>query len=231
VTVARDTVVLVPAAGRGDRLGPGAPKALRTLRGESLLVHAVRRTTAAACVGAVVVAVPAGEVEAVSAMLAALDAPADVVVVEGGATRHASVSRALDAAPSSYTIVLVHDAARCLAPASLVDAVAAAVRAGAAAVVPVVPITDTVKAVDSAGVVLETVDRAALRAAQTPQGFRRDVLAAVHVGSLDSDPTDDAGLVERAGYEVRTVPGRDEALKVTRPIDLLVAEALLEASS
>jgi 2-C-methyl-D-erythritol 4-phosphate cytidylyltransferase len=111
----------------------------------------------------------------------------------------------------------------------LVDRVAAAVRDGADAVVPGLPVADTVKRVDPTGRVEETLDRSALRAIQTPQGFRRPVLAAAHAGAdgAVSDVTDDAGLVERAGGTVVVVPGDEEAFKVTRPLDLLLAEALL----
>jgi len=224
--VDRDTVVLVPAAGRGERLGAGVPKALCLLAGEPLLRHAVRRIAAARSVAAVVVAVPADQVDAVRALLG--DLAVAVTVVAGGATRQASVGAALAAAPPALPIVLVHDAARCLAPTDLVDTVADAVRSGQDAVVPVLPVLDTVKAVDPDGVVVATVDRAPLRAVQTPQGFQRSVLVAAHAAADPTDdPTDDAGMVERLGTAVRTVSGSEEAFKVTRPIDLVLAEALL----
>ncbi len=213
--------VLVPAAGLGLRLGPGAPKALRELAGESLLVHAVRGLRAAPSVGPVVVAAPVDDVEAVAALLA----PYDVVVVAGGAERQDSVRLALQALDPSVELVLVHDAARCLTPPALVEAVVAALRAGAEAVVPVLPLADTVKSVDGSRVVA-TLDRTALRAVQTPQGFARLVLERAHASGLPA-ATDDAGLVELCGGTVCTVPGSVEAFKVTRPIDLLLAEAVL----
>jgi 2-C-methyl-D-erythritol 4-phosphate cytidylyltransferase len=212
---------LVPAAGSGVRLGPGAPKALRLLAGEPLLLHAVRGLRQATDVGPVVVAAPADEVEAVRALLRTLD----VVVVAGGAERQDSVRAALSALPADVDLVLVHDAARCLTPVAVVERVVAALRDGAAAVVPVLPVADTVKQVDGERVVA-TVDRSALRAVQTPQGFRRDVLELAH-RSTGPVRTDDAGLVEAAGGTVTTVAGADEAFKVTRPLDLLLAEALL----
>jgi 2-C-methyl-D-erythritol 4-phosphate cytidylyltransferase len=227
--VPRDAVVLVPAAGRGERLGPGAPKALRTLRGEPLLVHAVRRIAAARSVAAVVVAAPADAVAAVRALLEPVTAGVELVVVAGGATRGESVGLALAAAPSGPEIVLVHDAARCLCPASLADAVAEAVRSGHDAVVPVLPVTDTVKQVDAGGTVVATPDRATLRSVQTPQGLRRVLLAEAYAAVGPDDTwTDDAALVERYGAKVHTIPGLAEAMKVTRPFDLVVAEALLE---
>jgi 2-C-methyl-D-erythritol 4-phosphate cytidylyltransferase len=220
-----DVAVIVAAAGLGVRLGPGGPKALRTLGGEPLLVHAVRRIAAAPSVAAIVVAAPPDAVEAAGALL---DGVAPVTVVPGGAHRQESVGNALAAVPADLPIVLVHDAARALAPPDLVESVAAAVRDGEAAVIPTLPVVDTIKHVDAHEAVLGTVDRASLRVVQTPQGFRRDVLTAAHAAAVDP-LTDDAGLVERHGVRVRCVPGSPLALKITRPFDLGVAEQLLEA--
>ena len=220
--------VLVPAAGRGERLGPGAPKALRELAGEPLLVHAVRGLRAAPSVGPVVVAAPADDVAQVRALLRQWD----VTVVAGGPERSASVALALAALPADADVVLVHAAARCLAPADLVERVVAAVRAGAAAVVPVLPVADTVKQVDADGAVVRTVPRADLRAVQTPQGFAREVLERAHrecASGPGAGATDDAAMVEELGVGVRTVEGDDEAFKVTRPVDLLLAGAVLAA--
>ncbi|MBM0227622.1 MULTISPECIES: 2-C-methyl-D-erythritol 4-phosphate cytidylyltransferase [Micromonospora] len=222
-----DVAVLVPAAGAGVRLGPGAPKALRPLAGEPLLVHAVRRIAAAPSVHTIVVAAPAADVESVRSMLAPV---APVIVVPGGAERQASVAAALAAVPAGPEIVLVHDAARALIPPDLVESVAEAVRSGHDAVIPVLPVVDTIKEVDAGGRVLGTVDRSALRAVQTPQGFRRSVLTAGHAAA--GDPlTDDAGLVEKQGVAVVCVPGSEHALKITRPFDLALAEHLLAAGA
>ncbi|MEU1749512.1 2-C-methyl-D-erythritol 4-phosphate cytidylyltransferase [Micromonospora arida] len=221
-----DVAVLVPAAGAGVRLGPGRPKALRLLAGEPLLVHAVRRLAAAPSVHTIVVAAPAAEVQAVRELLAPV---APVIVVPGGAERQASVAAALAAVPAGPTIVLVHDAARALTPPELVESVAAAVRGGRDAVIPVLPVVDTIKEVGADEVVLGTVDRSALRAVQTPQGFRRAVLSAAHAAAGDS-LTDDAGLVEKQGVAVSCVPGSEYALKITRPFDLALAEHLLAAA-
>jgi 2-C-methyl-D-erythritol 4-phosphate cytidylyltransferase len=218
-----DVAVLVPAAGAGVRLGPGGPKALRLLGGEPLLVHTVRRVAAAPSVRLIVVAAPAADVDAVRALLTPV---APVVVVAGGAERQQSVAAALDVVPAEVSIVLVHDAARALTPPALVEDVAAAVRGGRLAVIPVLPVADTVKEVDVDSFVLGTVDRSALRMVQTPQGFRHDVLAAAHATATDA-LTDDAGLVEKAGIQVVCVPGSERAMKITRPLDLIIAEALL----
>jgi len=218
-----DVAVLIVAAGSGVRLGVGTPKALRLLAGRPLLSHALDRVTAAPSVGAVILAAPPAALDAVRGL-----APG-AIVVAGGENRQASVAAALAAVPERYDIVLVHDAARALAPTGLVEAVAAAVRAGAEAVIPVLPVVDTVKEV-AAETVVGTVDRSVLRAVQTPQGFRRGVLAAAHAGAVDQH-TDDAGLVEKLGVRVRTVPGAEAAFKITRPVDLVFAEALLAAGT
>ncbi|MET9255775.1 2-C-methyl-D-erythritol 4-phosphate cytidylyltransferase [Streptomyces sp. NPDC003717] len=228
------TAAVIPAAGRGVRLGPGAPKALRALGGTPMLVHAVRSMAASRAVSLVVVVAPpdgAGEVQGI------LDAHAlpertDVRVVPGGETRQESVRLGLDALPPEYGVVLVHDAARPLVPVDTVDAVIEAVRGGAPAVVPAVPLADTVKQVAPAGVpgepepVVATPSRAVLRAVQTPQGFDRELLVRAHAEVTD-EVTDDASMVERLGVTVVVVPGHEEAFKVTRPLDLVLAEAVL----
>ncbi|HVB27305.1 MAG TPA: 2-C-methyl-D-erythritol 4-phosphate cytidylyltransferase [Mycobacteriales bacterium] len=218
---------VVPAAGRGERLGPGLPKALRDLGTLPLLVYAVRALALARRVDVVVVAAPPDAVAGVRRLLSSHDVPAEVSVVPGGATRQESVAAALAALAPEVDVVLVHDAARPLAPSELADAVAAAVLAGADAVVPALPMPDTVKRVDAGDRVVETLDRAALRAVQTPQGFRRAVLAAAHERARGAAATDDAGLVEAMGITVRVIPGHPEAFKITRPLDLVFAEAVL----
>lgn len=219
---------VVPAAGRGERLGPGGPKALRLLGGVPLLVHAVRALAEARLVDVVVVAAPPDQVTEVRGILDAHRVPAEVSVVAGGATRQESVRLALESVDAD--VVLVHDAARPLASAELADDVARCVLDGADAVVPVLAIADTVKEVDAFGQVVRTVDRDTMRLVQTPQGFKRSVLLRAHelADAEHADAaTDDAGLVERAGHQVVVVPGSPEAMKVTRPLDLVIAEALL----
>ncbi|MGH3417057.1 MAG: IspD/TarI family cytidylyltransferase, partial [Actinocrinis sp.] len=150
-----------------------------------------------------------------------------VRVVPGGATRQQSVALALDAVPEEHDIVLVHDAARALTPPELTAAVIEAVAGGCDAVIPVLPVADTIKAVDDSGAnVTRTVDRSILRRVQTPQGFRRALLVKAYAAATQQDTTDDAGLVERLGLPVAAIPGHPEAFKVTTPFDLLLAEAL-----
>lgn len=220
---------IVPAAGRGERLGPGVPKALRLLGGVPLLVHAVRSLSSARLVDVVVVAVLPGAESEVRALLDAHEAPAEVRVVTGGDTRQESVRRALDALPADVTAVLVHDAARPLAPGDLADDVANALISGVPAVIPVMPVADTIKRVDAAGRVVQTLPRHELFAVQTPQGFARHVLAEAHEAAVvdEFEGTDDASLVERLGVPVSVLPGYDDAFKVTRPNDLVHAESVL----
>ncbi|MFC5286878.1 2-C-methyl-D-erythritol 4-phosphate cytidylyltransferase [Actinokineospora guangxiensis] len=217
-------VALVPAAGRGERLGFGIPKALVPVRGAPLLLHAVRGLLSAGRVRHVVVAAPAEALEQVSSLLSGL--PVDVVA--GGSDRTESVGLALRhalAVVPGARIALVHDAARAFTPPEVVARVVDAVAAGARAVVPVLPMADTVKLVDADGVVLGTPDRAALRVVQTPQGFDVETLVTAHRSGLSA--TDDAGLVEALGVPVNTVDGHPNAMKVTTPHDLAVAEKVL----
>ncbi|MEU1195552.1 2-C-methyl-D-erythritol 4-phosphate cytidylyltransferase [Streptomyces sp. NPDC005813] len=236
------TAVVIPAAGRGVRLGPGAPKALRALNGTPMLIHAVRAMAASRAVSLVVVVAPPDGAAEVKALLDTHALPGDnpsgswgktdFLVVPGGDSRQESVKYGLDALPPGIDIVLVHDAARPLVPVDTVDAVIEAVRDGAPAVVPALPLADTVKEVEPSAVpgapetVVATPARARLRAVQTPQGFDRDTLVRAHETVTD-DVTDDAGMVEQLGLQVVVVPGHEEAFKVTRPLDLVLAEAVL----
>jgi 2-C-methyl-D-erythritol 4-phosphate cytidylyltransferase len=147
-------------------------------------------------------------------------------VICGGADRSASVLAGLAALRPDDGIVLVHDAARCLAPSTLFTRVIESVRAGHAAVVPGLALTDTVKVVDADGLVLSTPERESLRGIQTPQGFLREVLEHAHASGASA--TDDAGLVERIGRHVRVVEGDPRALKITSAADLAAATALLQ---
>ncbi|MCX4725607.1 2-C-methyl-D-erythritol 4-phosphate cytidylyltransferase [Streptomyces sp. NBC_01020] len=227
------TAAVIPAAGRGVRLGPGAPKALRTLNGTPMLVHAVRAMAGSRAVSLVVVVAPPDGAAEVEALLAEHSWPpgTELLVVPGGDTRQESVRLGIGVLPESVTAVLVHDAARPLVPVDTVDAVIAAVRNGAPAVVPALPLADTVKQVEpqSGGgpePVVATPERALLRAVQTPQGFDRALLARAHA-TVTHDVTDDASMVEQLGVRVVVVPGHEEAFKVTRPLDLVLAEAVL----
>ena len=197
------------------------------LVGRTLLEHAVHRVVDSGAVGCVVAVVPATSVQQARTLLGP-----DVLVVAGGADRTASVACGLAVLPAHVRTVLVHDAARCLVPPELVQRVVQALdRHGA--VVPGLPLADTVKQVDERGNVVRTPDRAALRLVQTPQGFDRDLLERAHRAAALSGggATDDAGLVELLPEPVHVVPGDSRALKVTTPSDLAHAGWLLASGA
>lgn len=196
-----------------------------TVNGEPLLGHALSRVLAVRAVGHVVVVAPRTHLDAARALADASARPEVVDVVPGGVERTASVAAGLAALGPDDDVVLVHDAARALAPPALFDAVIAAVRSGAEAVVPGLPVADTIKSVDEAGVVEGTPERDRLRAVQTPQGFNRSLLERAHASGASA--SDDAGLAERIGARVRVVPGDARAMKVTTAHDLAVAAVYL----
>ncbi|MEE6164130.1 MULTISPECIES: 2-C-methyl-D-erythritol 4-phosphate cytidylyltransferase [unclassified Mycolicibacterium] len=221
------TVAVVPAAGSGERLGAGRPKAFVKLAGRPLLEHALEGLRASGVIDAVVVAVPPALTDEAKLIFGGA-----AEIVAGGADRTESVRLALQAAGDAE-FVLVHDAARALTPATLIVRVVKALEAGHSAVVPGLPLADTIKAVDANGVVLGTPERAGLRAVQTPQGFRVEVLRRAYQREPGSDSlvasgfTDDASLVEQSGTPVQVVDGDPMAFKITTPMDLLLAEAVL----
>ena len=206
--------VIIPAGGSGERLGANVPKALVKLAGKTLIEHAVAQMAPIAT--HIIVAAPAGY-EATFAQLLG----EGINVVTGGITRSESVKAALAEVHPTTRYVLVHDAARALAPTSLAVDVLDALRAGEHAVIPALHVVDTMKKIDSDGYVVATVDRSELRAVQTPQGFDYSTLIAAHQSGTDH--TDDAGAVESLGVKVKTVAGVDRALKITTPIDLAIA--------
>lgn len=218
-SVSGPVVALVPAAGRGLRLLKGEPKAFVDLGGSTLLQRSVDGLRSSGAVDRIVVIVPPELVQHARELLGD-----SVTVVAGASERTESVRLGL-AEAGDAEIVLVHDAARALTPAALIARVVAEVRAGRAAVVPAVPVTDTVKSVDIMGAVVGTPDRETLRAIQTPQGFRADLLVRAYAEASDA-ATDDAGLVERLGELVHTIVGDPLAFKITTPFDLLLAEAI-----
>lgn len=205
---------VVVAAGSGSRFG-GA-KQFEYLGDRRVLDWAVEAARA----------VSQGVVLVVPPELAVADEPAADVVVPGGSTRSASVRAGLAAVPPEADVIVVHDAARPLAPVSLFESVVAAVVDGADAAVPGLTPADTIKRLDGDGRVVETLDRARLVGVQTPQAFRAAALRRAHEG--EPDATDDAALVEAGGGRVVVVPGDRRAAKVTTPDDLLLARALLD---
>ncbi|MET7768129.1 2-C-methyl-D-erythritol 4-phosphate cytidylyltransferase [Nocardia sp. NPDC005366] len=227
-------VALVPAAGRGVRLGANAPKAFVEVGGTPMVRLTVDGLIASGAVDRIIVMVPPESVESTVALLS-LSAvvgssmprssePGMVHVVVGGAERTDSVRAGIAAAPEA-SYFLVHDAARALTPPRLIAEVAAELRAGHPAVVPALPVVDTIKSVDALGAVTGTPNRAALRAIQTPQGFEADLLRTAY--AADVRATDDAGLVELLGAPVHTIDGDPLAFKITTRLDLMLAETML----
>ena len=214
------TVALIVAAGSGERLGAGRPKALVELAGRAMIEWSVEALAATPAVAQIVVALPAG-----------VPAPAGTVGAQGGASRSQSVLHALEAAGPGE-LVLVHDAARPLITPALAEAVIDALAAdeGAEAAIAAAPVTDTIKrAGRDGGEVRETLDRGELWSVQTPQVFRRTSLErALDVEEeVLAQATDDASLIEQAGGRVLVVPSPRENLKVTTALDLRVAALLL----
>lgn len=209
------------AAGEGRRFG--APKQLQPLGGRRVIDWAFE--AAAAAGHGVVVVAAADQVQALRDGPTALTASADsVIVTNGGSTRSESVRAGIAEVPEDAEVIVVHDAARPLAGDALFAAVTAAVVSGADGAVPAVPVTDTIRHTDSG-----PLDRSQLRAVQTPQAFRADLLRRAHASG--GEATDDAALVEAAGGKVHLVDGEPDNIKITTPRDLHVAEALLAARS
>lgn len=213
------------AAGSGERLGAGAPKAFVELGGVPLLVRAAQALADAGRFRRIVAVVPEDRQADALALLAAVGIGADVCA--GGRTRQQSVARGLERCDEE--LVAVHDAARALVRPALVATCVDALDGDWDAVAPALPVVDTVKRVDpDDGRVLETVSRATLRAVQTPQVFRRHLLARLHGEAHGADATDDLLLVEQAGGRVRLIEGDPRNLKITTAFDLLLAEGLEE---
>ena len=215
---------IIAAAGAGRRLGAAKPKQLLDIGGGSMLQHSVKAFLMHPRVADVVVVVAPG---LTTLALAGIDPSraAALRVVKGGDRRQDSVANGFAAVAPESDVVLIHDAARPFVSADLIDrTIDAAVAHGAA--IAALQSRDTVKRVAGDGRITETIPRETIYLAQTPQGFRRDVLELAHAQDV-AGATDDAALVERLGRTVLTVPGDVEAFKVTRPLDLLVAEAVL----
>jgi 2-C-methyl-D-erythritol 4-phosphate cytidylyltransferase len=228
--MADPVVAVVVAAGAGVRLGGSTPKALRFLADKPLVLHALEALAAGGVSRAVVVIAPGAEAQFETALA---NAPIPAGYVSGGSRRQDSVQQGLaailgDPEASSARFVLVHDAARPLVPAAVVARVIEALRDGAEAVVPVVPVVDSIREVEASGA-SRAVDRSVLRAVQTPQGFRVDVLtrALASAAAEGRDVSDDATAVEATGVPVVLVDGSPEAVKITGPGDLPVAESIL----
>ncbi|MGD8215276.1 2-C-methyl-D-erythritol 4-phosphate cytidylyltransferase [Aestuariimicrobium sp. Y1814] len=225
-------VGVIVAAGSGVRLGGSVPKALRQVNGRSLVARSCDALVAGGCTDLVVV-IADGLQPDFEAALGGVTVPVHYAL--GGDRRQDSVVNGLDVLArvpelEACRVVLVHDAARALVPPAVVATVISTVQAGAAAVIPVVPMIDSVRRdhVISGGHGSSIVDRSELRLVQTPQGFDRQVLLDSHARAVELalEVTDDAAVCEANGHDVVLVAGSRDALKITEPHDVLVAEAI-----
>lgn len=220
---------IIAAAGRGLRMGLETEKQFLALAGIPVLARSVNIFAGRSEICSIVVVVPPGRQKAVFDLLKQYCDTAKIVFADGGDTRQGSVSSGLQALPQEAELVCIHDAARPLASAELLDKLLdAAARTGAA--IPVIPAVDTLKEVDENGFIKRTQQRDGLFRAQTPQVFLRPVIAAAYKKAAEEglEATDDAALVELCGRPVLTVPGEDSNLKITTPLDLSLAEMILQ---
>jgi 2-C-methyl-D-erythritol 4-phosphate cytidylyltransferase/2-C-methyl-D-erythritol 2,4-cyclodiphosphate synthase len=226
--------IIVVAAGTGARLGAGLPKAFAELRGVTILERALEHVLGSVEPAQIVVVAPKSHLAQASSIAQRL-APGYITVVAGGEHRQASVAAGLAVLEPGIRTVLVHDAARALTPSVLFDRVVRAVQSTGAGVIPSLPVSDTIKRVDAAARVLETVDRSSLVHVQTPQGFPREALDAAYAAAREEavpvQYTDDAALFAAAGHDVTTVEGEARAFKITTPWDLRRAENVLGVTS
>lgn len=220
---------IVPAAGRGVRVGAEQNKILLPLLDKPLLVWTLQALDRCPFITDVVVAVQEAETNRVADLLRRYALQKSVTLVVGGTERQDSVRHALQSVTEDCPFVLVHDAARPLVtPEVCARVLHAALTVGAA--IAAVPCLDTVKAVDAHGRVERTLDRRTLRLVQTPQVFRTDLLRQAHAAAQRDAfiATDDAALVERVGHPVQVVMGSYDNIKITEARDLLVAESILK---
>ena len=223
-------VAVVVAAGSGVRMGGAGPKALRELEGKALVALSVEALAAGGCTHAIVVVardVRGGFPPALAG------APIPVHIVHGGRRRQDSVYNGLveitrHADMAGCKVVLVHDAVRPLVPAEVVKEVIRTIRSGEKAVVPTIPMADSVRMIVNGK--SQMVDRATLRAVQTPQGFDLATLMDAHHYLEDNglDVTDDASACEIMGHEVALVAGSRDAMKITEPFDMMLAQTLMK---
>lgn len=218
------TAVVIVAAGSGTRLGSNQPKAFVALAGATLLEQCVRGVRSWSRPFSLVVVVPPGWETPARQLLAIYG---DVTVVTGGETRTDSVRAGLGALPGGTTAVLIHDAARALTPVAVFDRVLDALKSGAEGVVPQIAVVDTLISVDRSSMATgDAMDRSALGAVQTPQGFHAASLIAAYE-AIEGDFTDDAAVLRAAGHEVVAVDGDAMSFKITYPADLQRAVSVL----
>ncbi len=220
---------VIVAAGSGERLGAEHPKAFVAFGENPLIAASVSALDDHPGIDGIVLVVPAGWEERATFMADDIGAGKASIAVVGGASRSDSVALGVAEVPADAAVILVHDAARPIVPAALIDRVLAGFADGADGVIPVLPIADTVKRVDAAGRVVETLDRSELRSVQTPQAFQAEIFRRALAAPDRNTGTDCASLVERVGGTVTTVEGDPRSLKITTRSDLERALELVDA--
>lgn len=221
--------LLIPAAGIGRRMGSDRNKLLLSLRSQSLISWTLLAAEASHQISWVgIIAQPSDWLD-IKEVLASLSLTKPIQLIVGGTTRQESVYNGLQALPNAAKQVLIHDGARCLATPELLDRCAEEIR-HCSGLIAAVPVKDTIKVVDTAGMIQSTPDRRNLWAAQTPQAFDVEQLKQCHEVARRQgwEVTDDAALFERCGLTVKIVEGEETNLKLTTPVDLAIAEFILQ---
>ena len=224
--------LLIPAAGMGRRMGSDRNKLLLELMGEPLLAWTLKAAQAAEEVSWIGIVGQPVDYPDFRDIMAGIDLNKPVKLIQGGATRQESVYNGLQALPTAVKKVLIHDGARCLATSELFDR-CAEVLESCKGLIAAVPVKDTIKIVGAGGLIKSTPDRSQLWAAQTPQGFDVELLKQCHYKGkkLGWEVTDDAALFERCQIPVKIVKGEETNLKVTTPVDLAIAQFILQQRS
>ena len=221
-------LAIVPAAGVGTRMGGETPKQFLSIEGTPIFVYTLRKLASAQVLDEIFLAVRFGEMERVQQVVDGERLGRPLRLTGGGGTRQETVARALEAAPQSTEVVLVHDAVRPFVTAEMVQKVVEAARSDGAAILGI-PSVDTIKQVEHE-VILGTIPRERIALAQTPQAFRFSLFReAVDRALADGfQGTDEASLVERLGERVTVLMGSDRNIKITKPSDLPLARLFIE---
>jgi 2-C-methyl-D-erythritol 4-phosphate cytidylyltransferase len=222
--------LLIPAAGMGKRMGSNRNKLLITLLDKPLLAWTLIAAENAPSISWIGIVGQSADRSDLDSILGNISISKPVQFIQGGASRQESVYNGLQGLPDGVERVLIHDGARCLATPDLFDRCATVLKT-CPGLIAAVTVKDTIKIVDSTGIVRSTPDRANLWAAQTPQGFEVELLKACHEQgrSLGWEVTDDAALFEKCNLPVTIVPGEETNLKITTPVDLAIAEFILRS--
>jgi 2-C-methyl-D-erythritol 4-phosphate cytidylyltransferase len=222
--------LLIPAAGMGKRMGSSRNKLLMTLLDRPLLAWTLLAAEQARSIDWIGIIYQPEDLEDLKNMLGNISLAKPVQFIQGGSTRQESVYNGLQGLPDGAERVLIHDGARCLATPDLFDRCANMLKT-CPGLIAAITVKDTIKIVDSMGIVIDTPDRSNLWAAQTPQGFDVKLLKACHEQGrkLGWEVTDDAALFEKCNLPVTIVPGEETNLKITTPVDLAIAEFILKS--